>query len=682
MILLSARDLTRQFDAEPVFSGVTFDVRPGEKIGLVGPNGCGKTTLMHVLAGRDDPDVGRIEKHSSTTMALLEQQTAFDEGRTLIDEVKVGLAPLYRLQDEAHRLADRMAAVKDAAELDRLHRRYDEIHAELERLDAYHVDHRVDEVLQGLGFLQEDYDRALATFSGGQQNRALLGRLLLAAPSVLLLDEPTNHLDLETTEWLESYLKRADQAMIVVSHDRMFLDHVTEQTWELWRGGITFYTGGFSSYWQQREERLKVSRRTQEKQQDFIDKTQDFIARNKSGQKHAQAKDREKKLQRIERVDVIAEFGDIPMGFAAPSRTGDWVIRTEDISKGFAAACDATNEVPSTRNGILHPSDESDGQSTPTALFSGVTLQIDRGDRVGILGPNGSGKTTLLRTLIGELAPDTGQVRFGSGVSIGYFDQQLESVDPTLDAVEAIRSPAVRSSGRAPLAQGRGTDLSPGEARSLLARFGIRGDLALQQVGQMSGGERTKVALARIHALKPNLLILDEPTNHLDFWACAALETSVTNFDGTVLFVSHDRYFIDAVATKVVVLEPGGWRLHEGNYSDYQQFLQSRKQTSRGNASGATDATSGNSTRKSADPQPSAKDEIRRTRRFPYRKLDDIEGDIEREEQTLARIEAELADSEVHRDANRFRQVQQDYDASQKRLSQLMEHWEESAELN
>jgi ATP-binding cassette subfamily F protein 3 len=658
MLLLSAQALCRQFDADPVFRDVTFDVRAGEKIGLVGPNGCGKTTLLDLLAGRDEPDVGRVERPPSVRIGYLAQHAVPPTDRTLLAEAREGLAPLYDLQRTAHELADRMATVRDEVELQRLHDRYDQIHLELERLDAYHVEHRVDEVLQGLGFSPDDYERPLVTFSGGEQNRAALARLLLEAPDLLLLDEPTNHLDLDATQWLERWLSRSPQALIVVSHDRYFLDQVTARTLELWQGGVTDYPGNFSTYWNLRDERLKVLRRTVEKQQEYIAHQEDFIRRNFAGQKAAQAKDREKKLQRIERLTLPPDFHDIPMGFPDPPRTGDWVLRAEGLSKGF-------------------PSAGGDGPGPP--LFDNFTVQIDRGDRVAILGPNGCGKTTLLRTLIGELPPDAGSVRFGTGVQIAYFDQQLSSVNPHEQAVEAVRAPEPRT-GQTPYAKANPL-LTPGEVRGLLARFGITGELALQTVGRMSGGERTKVALARLAALRPNLMILDEPTNHLDFWASAALEWSLRHWTGTVLMVSHDRYFIDQVATKVIVFERDGWRLHEGNYSDYQHFLAAtsgdglaRPASSSGPPPAAGEARD---SRRQKDSQPK-----RRKRRFPYRPVEAIEADITRVERDIARLEADLADPDVHRHAARIRQVQQEYQAAQEELATLMEHWEEALELN
>ncbi len=641
MLLLAARDLARQFDAEPVFRGVSFEVRAGEKIGLVGPNGCGKTTLLKILAGLDEPDVGVVERPGSATVALLEQEKQFDPARTLLDEAKSGLGHLYQLQEQAHDLAERIAGTTEPRELARLQKQYDALHSELGRLDAYHIDHRVDEVLHGLGFDPADYHRPLVTFSGGQQNRVLLARLLLAAPGVMLLDEPTNHLDIAATEWLEDFLTRSEQALIVVSHDRYFLNRVTNRTLEIWRAGVTDYTGNFSAYWTQRDERHKVLRRTFEKQQEFIAKTEDFIRRNAYGQKSAQAKDREKKLERLERVEIPPDFEEPPMSFPGPTRTGDWVMRAEGVSKGFNAT------------------------TRPAPLFSDVTLQVDRGDRVGIFGPNGVGKTTLLRVLLGELQPDTGEVRLGTGVNIGYFDQQLTSVRPELSAVEAVRPDDT-------------FQMTPGQMRSLLARFGVKGDLALQTVGALSGGEKTKVALARLAALAPNVLVLDEPTNHLDFWSAAALERSLREFAGTVLFVSHDRYFLDQVATKVLVLESPRCRLYEGNYSDYQHFLQATSTPSRSDARSNSSPPSV----KPVDRSNGTSVTERRRRKFPYRKVEEIEADIAGLESQIADLQTGMADPAVLRDGDRIKRIKDDYDAAQLRLAELLEHWEEALELN
>ncbi|MEX2286419.1 MAG: ABC-F family ATP-binding cassette domain-containing protein, partial [Planctomycetaceae bacterium] len=522
MILLSARDLSRQFGAQPVFRHVEFDVRAGEKIGLVGPNGSGKTTLLNILAGRDDADEGAVELRPSCDIVLLEQQPDFPPGQTLIDEARLGLDHLYRLQREAVELAELIANETEGDDLRRHQRRYDQIQHELERHDAYHVEHRVEEVLTGLGFAEQDYGRPLVQFSGGQQNRALLARMLLHEPDLMLLDEPTNHLDISATEWLEGYLLKSRQAMLVVSHDRYFLDRVTNRTLEIVQGKVTSYSGNFSAYRKQREERDKVLRRTYERQQEFVAKTEDFIRRNKYGQKSNQAHDREKKLSRLEEVERPREEAAPAMHFGEAARAGDWVIDAVGLWKGFG-----------------------------TPLICDFTLRIARGDRVGILGPNGSGKTTLLRTLIGDLQPDRGSVRLGTGVEIGYFDQQLNSVPADATAIDAVRPPGDMS-------------FTPAVARHHLARFGVRGETALQTVAQMSGGEKSKVALARLAALDVNLLVLDEPTNHLDLWARESLEEALKEFEGTLLFVSHDRYFIDRVAEHVIVLEDDGWRYHAG----------------------------------------------------------------------------------------------------------------------
>ncbi|GAB4152472.1 MAG: ABC-F family ATP-binding cassette domain-containing protein [Planctomycetaceae bacterium] len=650
MILLTAKSLTRQFDVDPVFRNIGFTIHSGEKIGLVGRNGTGKTTLLNILAGIDEPDTGTVERHPSIDVALLEQEANLSSEATLLDIAKSGLAHLYDLQNEATDLAKEISMEQDPKQLSQLQRRYDRIQQELHSHDAYQIDHRVEEVLHGLGFHENDYHRPLTQFSGGQQNRAALARLLLRAPELMLLDEPTNHLDIAATEWLESHLAQSRAAVLLVSHDRFFLDRVTNRILELNASRIMDYAGNFSAYWSQRDERNKVLMRTYEKQQEFIEKTEDFIRRNKAGQKTKQAQDREKKLERLERVERPEEIGDHPkMMFGEPTRTGDWVIDANDLAKGFGEP-----------------------------LFQAFTLRINRGDRVGIVGPNGSGKTTLLRTLLGELEPDSGTVRHGTGVKIGYFDQQLTSVNPECDAVEAARPPD-------------NPDMKPGEVRNILARFGIRGDMAFQQVGLMSGGEKSKVALARIAALNVNLLVLDEPTNHLDLWARDALETALREFPGTLLFVSHDRYFLDRVASHVIVLEPDRWRYYEGNYSDFVRFEKNRVAELAGDkpaslsagksGSGSNESKTSTTDRQSTISKAPAKP-AKRKRKFPYRKVDDIETEIAEQEELLEHLQSQLADPDVLRDGDRVKETMQAFEETKEKLDELYEHWEEATELN
>ena len=458
---------------------------------------------------------------------------------------------------------------------------------------------------------------------------------MLAEPNVLVLDEPSNHLDIEATEWLEEFLLESSAAMIVVSHDRYFLDKVTTRTLELFDGTVDAYAGNFSAYWRQKAQRLLVERRTYEKQQEEIEKTKDFIRRNAYGQKHAQAEDRRKKLERIDPVARPREIAAPPMRFSAAARSGDIVVRAERLAKGYARP-----------------------------LFKDLSLDISRSQRWALLGPNGSGKTTLLECLLGMVEPDEGQVHLGQGVTVGYFDQQLAGLEDETAVVDVVRPPHKL--------------LNQQQRRGLLARFGLTGDTALQKVGSLSGGERCRAALARLAALDANFLVLDEPTNHLDLWACDALEKAIAQFEGTVLLVSHDRYFVNRVADHVAMIEPERIRVVEGNYDVYQQMARQ-----------AGDAPGERQRRGAACGRRPRKDQGRRgaekpgrKRRFPFRKLADLENDISAREMTLYRLQCELAEPRVLRDGQRVRELKAQLDAEQAVLQSLYEHWEEAAELN
>jgi ATP-binding cassette subfamily F protein 3 len=637
MILLDVVDVRKRFGPDPVLQGVTFELRPGERVGLVGPNGSGKTTLLRILAGKDEADAGSCQFHPAAHVGYLEQQPEFEPDRTLHDEARSALADLLSLQQEAVEVAEAIGGASDPIEQKRLSARFDHLQHELHRQDAYNIDHRIERVLDGLGFRRAAFAQPVASLSGGEQNRLMLAKLLLAEPNVMILDEPSNHLDIEATEWLEQFLLEGSAAMIVVSHDRYFLDKVTNRTLELFDGTVDSYVGNFSAYWRQKAERLLVERRTWEKQQIEIEKTKDFIRRNAYGQKHAQAEDRRKKLDRIEPVAPPREIVAAPMGFPAASRSGDIVVRVEGVAKSY-----------------------------DRPLFRDLNLDIIRGQRWALLGPNGSGKTTLLRCLLDIVQPDEGRIIVGQGVMLGYFDQQLAELVDDLPVVDAVRP--------------KQKQLNIGQRRSLLARFGLTGDTALQTVGSLSGGERCRAALARLAGDAANFLVLDEPTNHLDLWARDALEKALTEFDGTVLLVSHDRYFVNRVADHLLVIEPERIRLIEGNYDAYQR-MQSGDESNAQPSENVAQKKPSPPVNHPAKAKPGSKKPVKK-RRFAFRKVADLEDEIFIRETRLHQLQCELADPAVLRDGQRSRQIKAEIDEEQAAIKTLYERWDEATELN
>jgi ATP-binding cassette subfamily F protein 3 len=637
MILLEVEALRKHFGAEPVLNGVTFEVRPGDRIGLVGPNGCGKTTLLRIIAGREEADSGDCRVHNSVHIGFLEQQANFEAGQSLRDEAKNSLAGLLALQEEALAVSEAMSRALDPMEHKRLAARYDHLLHELHSNDAFNLDHKIDRVLQGLGFSREQFDQAATSLSGGEQNRLMLAKLLLAEPNMMILDEPSNHLDLAGTEWLEDFLLDASAAIIVVSHDRYFLDKVTNRTLEIFHGTVESYAGNFSAYRRQKAERLLVERRTYEKQRAEIAKTKDFIRRNAYGQKHAQAEDRRKKLARLE-AGLAAPPREIEapaMVFPAAARSGDVVVRAEMATKSYERT-----------------------------LFEDLSFDILSGQRWAILGPNGCGKTTLLRCLLGLDRLDVGSITLGQGLVTGYFDQQLAVLDDEAAAADAIRPEQKQ--------------LAAQQRRELLARFGIFGERALQKVSSLSGGERCRAALARLAADEANFLVLDEPTNHLDIWARDALERALNKFDGTVLMVSHDRYFLNQVADHLLVFEADRVRVVEGNYETYQMLLGRKSAETQDKADGKGRSKSGKAVKK---PDASLKKPGKK-RRFPYRKIADLEDEIFIRETLMQELQEELARPETLRNGERVKSIMAKIAEEQETLKRLYEHWEEAGELN
>ncbi|MDR1491636.1 MAG: ABC-F family ATP-binding cassette domain-containing protein [Planctomycetaceae bacterium] len=726
-MLLSVEHIRKHFDSDqPVLADVTFQVFAGYKIGLVGPNGCGKTTLLNIIAGREELERGKIEKPNDVTIGYLEQRPEIVAGRTVMEEARLALAPLIAIQREAEEIAQKMAVVAKPSEHERLAARYDHLHEQLLHRDAYQLEHRIERILHGVGFVDEEFERPVEKLSGGELNRLSLAGLLLAEPDVMLLDEPSNHLDLAATEWLETFLAGTNAAILLVSHDRYFLDKVTNRTCELYHGTIEEYIGNFSAYTRQKEERLMVQTRTYEKYVEEIEKAKDFIRRNHYGMKAGQAEDRRKKLERLESEPIAPprKIDSPPMNFPKPDRAGDIVFRAENLAKSFKA----------------------------TPLFHDAAFTIERGQRWAVIGPNGCGKTTLIRCLLHELSPDKGRVVHGQGVKIGYFDQQLHILDDNILVVDAVR----------PRNKKIMEDL---ERRKLLGAFGLTGEQQLQTVGSLSGGQRCRAALARLAAEEANVLILDEPTNHLDLWARAALEKAIREFEGTVLFISHDRYFVDHVADHLLIIQPNGrFRELEGNYTTYRhlvsrgliidpfvknadvkntndsnaavqqknnivsskspqkssgQKMSYQKQTSQ-KSGGVKRATQGNQAAKNVssyaanekqknnkhkktpqeikygthnpvDGEPPEKPlvethvkqrEQKRKRKFSYRKVSDVEQEIADHESMAETLEALMLLPETLRDGNRIREITAELNKIREKLQNLYAHWEEASELN
>jgi ATP-binding cassette subfamily F protein 3 len=630
MILLNASHVTKHFGPEAVLDGVTFEIRAGDKISLIGPNGTGKTTLLKILAGKEEMDSGTVETHATTRIGYLEQQPTFAAGNTVWQESLAALAPWIRKVKEAERLAELIGNTHDELERRRLGERYDRLHHELQQRDGYHLDHKIEQVLEGLGFARETFQQSVDQLSGGQQNRLLMAKLLLEEPDLMLLDEPSNHLDIDATQWLESFLAESSSALLVVSHDRYFLDKVTHRALELLHGTVDAYTGNFTAYRRQKAERLEVQRRTYEKQEIEISKMEEFIRRHHYGQKHAQAEDRRKKLERLERVEKPREIAAPAMGFPAASRTGDVALRVEHLSKAYEKS-----------------------------LFEDLTFDVLRGEKWGILGPNGCGKTTLLHCLLERTVADAGRFVFATGVQVGYFDQRLTHLAEQDAVLEAVR-PDNR-------------EFPEQQRRNLLARYGIAGDMVHQHVASLSGGERNRVALARLAAAEANFLILDEPTNHLDLWSRGALEVSLRNFDGSVLLVSHDRYFLNQVVDHLLVYEDNRFRVIEGNYDTYLHLVRQRA----GEESAAPRVVSAGEAAKSKTTKPA-----RRRRQFPYRKLEELEADIQHCEAQIEKLHAAMASPDVLRDGGRIKQAKRELQEHQEALERLYAHWEEAVELN
>jgi ATP-binding cassette subfamily F protein 3 len=554
--ILTVSDLAKTYVTDEIFRNVTFQVAEREHVALVGANGAGKSTVLRIIAGAEHPNAGTITRSSGLRVTYLPQEARFESTRSVREEARDAFAPVIAA-GERMREIEALMGDADEAELERLLAEYDKLQTRFEAAGGYDIEHRTDEVLLGLGFTEAQFNEPVNRLSGGQKTRVALVKALLADPELLLLDEPTNHLDLDMLEWLETFLRSWGGACLVVSHDRYFLDRVTTRTLDLSFGRLEDYPAPYARYLSLREERMARRLQEYEEQQAFIARTEEFIRKYKAGQRSREAKGRQTRLDRLERLarPQTADALSLKMGSAV--RSGRVVLHLNPLQVGYRHDDHAARERASAAANA-HRATDAPLDHGGHVLVRTPELELERGDRVGLLGPNGSGKTTLLRTLTGELPALKGRFSFGTNVKVGYYAQ-------THDQLHREGTPLSVVLDAQPM--------SEEAARTYLGRFLFTEDDVFKRVGALSGGERSRLALAVLLLQQANFLILDEPTNHLDINARETLEEMLSAFDGTILFVSHDRYFMDRIANRIWAVEDGQVKPYLGNYTDYQRQL-------------------------------------------------------------------------------------------------------------
>lgn len=628
MIILSAQHIAKSFGVNAVLRDVSLTVQQGDRIGLVGVNGCGKSTLMRILAGLDAQDGGEISLVRGLRVGYLAQQNMVTSGETVWNELQKVYEQVFAMEKKLRELEDEMAhAHTDAQRFAQLSADYDRLTQRFEGADGYSWKSMVSGVLNGLGFKPAQYDQCVDSLSGGEQTRLCLARLLLQKPDLLLLDEPTNHLDMETLQWLENYLAAYKGSVLVISHDRYFLDHVCTGIVEILMGASEQYNGNYTRYIAQRQERFESRMRAYEIQQKEIERQQAIIARYRMFNREKSiraAESREKALDRMEKLEKPVDERAIRFSFEARRRTGEDVLQLTEISKSF---------------GEKH-------------LFHDLTLRVRAGDRVALIGPNGVGKSTLIKIIVGEEQPDTGFIRYGSNVDIGYYDQHQSTLHADKTVLDEIwdRFPQMEQSN----------------VRGALGMFLFTGDDVFKPIHTLSGGEKGRVALTALMLRKDNLLLLDEPTNHLDMDSREVLEDALADFGGTIITVSHDRYFINRIANRIIEMQPDGVTEYIGNYDDYIE---------RKNRPVAVEAEAGK-TKTELEKEKRREKLSRQALRQLKIRAQEAEKAVGVKEAEIAELEAQMADPSLYSDAQKSADVQHAYQKAQQALQTLYEQWE------
>ncbi|MBU8773163.1 ABC-F family ATP-binding cassette domain-containing protein [Cytobacillus oceanisediminis] len=634
MILLQVNQLAKNFGADPILTNIKLEVQTRDRIALVGRNGAGKSTLLKIIAGQMTYDSGEIIKPKEVTIGYLAQNTGLESELSIWDEMLTVFSHLQKQEKQLRSLEEQMAdpdVLNNSDAYERILKEYDKLQVDFKENGGYQYEADIRSILHGLNFSSMGYDTKISSLSGGQRTRLALGKLLLTKPDILILDEPTNHLDIETLSWLEQYLQGYNGAILIVSHDRYFLDKVVSQVYEISRRQIRKYPGNYSSYLDQKAANFEREMKQFEKQQEEIAKLQDFIQRNlarASTTKRAQS--RRKQLARMDVMDrPLGDEKSASFGFDIERQSGNEVLNIHSLAIGY-------EEIVS----------------------ENISLRLARGDSIALVGPNGIGKSTLLKTIIKKISSFSGEIQYGSNVTIGYYDQEQAELTSNKRVLNELWD-------EYPLKPEK-------EIRTILGNFLFSGDDVLKTVSTLSGGEKARLALAKLMMQKANFLILDEPTNHLDLDSKEILENALIDYPGTILFVSHDRYFINRITTKVVELSSIGATVYLGDYDYYVEKKQEQEELLALNEQDESTASQPVKQDKNNYQQDKEAKKLERQRK---RRMEEIEEQIEALEKVIDMNDQLLCDPNVYQDHEKVMGITNETDQAKAKLEELMEEW-------
>ena len=633
MIIAQGHDLEKQFGANTLFKNVNFSIDANARIGLIGPNGVGKTTLLKIMTGEEEATHGEFTINKNIAVGYIAQENALGESKTIWEEMLSVFAPLINMSQKIADLQKKMAASPQNAEL---LKQYDQLQFDFEQQGGYTYQADIKSILNGFNFPEATWHKKIGSLSGGEKTRLAFVKLLLRKPPLLLLDEPTNYLDLDTLDWLENYLKSYTGAILVVSHDQYFLDNLATQIFELQFGKLTVFKGNYSAYVAERQLRNQQQEEAYEKQQEKIKKDEEFIQKNIVRAKTTKrAQSRRKQLEKMDRITPPKHKNKVRINFTSERPSGKEVLILRNLTIGYPGK----------------------------TMVHDISLQINKGDRVAVIGQNGIGKSTLLKTIMKKLKPQNGAIKYGAALDVGYYDQELQLLDPIKTVIDTVWD--------------RHKTMPERDVRSILASFLFTAKDIDKTVGQLSGGQKARLTLTVLSLEHNNFLLMDEPTNHLDLEAKEVLEKALQDFDGTLLFVSHDRYFINQLANKIVEIKDGTAQVYEGDYNYY--LNEKTKQNAVSASTSANEDTTVIDPEKNKNKLSYQEQKLRDSqKRKLQRAVENSENKIEELEKEQKDIQNQMADPEIATNFDKLGPLQEQLTEAQKQLAEANDAWEKA----